>query len=1005
MRNRWSGVALLALCACSSQSSLTIGGVPSRTAPGTGALGDRLALAMRAEYRAQAEKTPPPLALAPSDGTELALTSLSATVKIEGPLAHTELKMTFFNAEARQREGRFGITLPPGATVGRFAMKIAGTWRESRVVSRAKGRQVYETFLHQRVDPALLERDLGNQFSARVFPIAPNESKEIIVAYEHLVSEVQPYVLGLEGLPPVPKVAIAIDHDGVQRTLEPDGSALQDLEIAISRGPGAIAAAGAFVARIDMASGMSPAALERVLVLVDTSASRATVMGRQANAVEALVAALPPASIISVAAFDQKVTELYRGTAGKAHDLGARLFDHGALGASDLGGALAYAANHGLDRVILVGDGAPTLGENDPAKLAAALGAIERIDAVQVGASIDRDTLAPIVRAGKRPGAILDGRNGDRVAAQLATDVTPETAIRVAGATASWPPTTRGTAPGDPIFVFGLRSGEEPIRVQIGGRDVSVMPAGGTAKRIRRTVAGAELAELTERSANASDKEKAVLAKQIEKLALAHELVSTQTSLIVLETDADERRMLGPRPEEPVASAPQPKTGATIDEVPVADMDQTGGEVIQIRDSAPTIDVTSTSQGITISRDYIRNIPVPGRTFESALGTGVGVSFSGATSLENHYHVDSVSPHVRNGGVLRTNPSIMSDSGPDLVGQSLTRQSYMAHRYDRDDDDDDDRGPPPSAFRTKGQPGNPFAGAHTAQMLDISTALTAGNRDRALDVATMWQLSNPGDVAAVLGLGEALEARGDTARAARAYGSIMDLYPNRADLLRAAGERLDRLADARSMAIDAYRRSVAERPDQAVGYRLLAFALVRDGQLEEARNVLIAGAGKTQLIPVLQVFAEDRVVIEAAIAAKEPSRARELLGTTPPPLATKPSIRFVLTWETDANDVDLAVRDRDGNEASYSNKSLATGGVLTADLTDGWGPEQFTIIEPKAFPYELSVHYYRRGPMGFGLGTVQVIRHDGKGTITVESRPFVIQIDHARFELGKVAAR
>ena len=45
-----------------------------------------------------------------------------------------------------------------------------------------------------------------------------------------------------------------------------------------------------------------------------------------------------------------------------------------------------------------------------------------------------------------------------------------------------------------------------------------------------------------------------------------------------------------------------------------------GGEVVKITDTAPTIDPTSTTQGITIDKNYIKNIPVPGRTFESALG-------------------------------------------------------------------------------------------------------------------------------------------------------------------------------------------------------------------------------------------------------------------------------------------------------------------------------------------------------------------------------------------------
>jgi outer membrane receptor protein involved in Fe transport len=76
---------------------------------------------------------------------------------------------------------------------------------------------------------------------------------------------------------------------------------------------------------------------------------------------------------------------------------------------------------------------------------------------------------------------------------------------------------------------------------------------------------------------------------------------------------------------------------------------QAGGEVVKIIDTPPSIDPTSTTQGITIDKNYIKNIPVPGRTFESALGAaagsqsdGLGVSFSGSSSLENQYFVDGV---------------------------------------------------------------------------------------------------------------------------------------------------------------------------------------------------------------------------------------------------------------------------------------------------------------------------------------------------------------------------
>ena len=77
--------------------------------------------------------------------------------------------------------------------------------------------------------------------------------------------------------------------------------------------------------------------------------------------------------------------------------------------------------------------------------------------------------------------------------------------------------------------------------------------------------------------------------------------------------------------------------------------EQAGGETIHVQAKAPTIDPTSTTQGITIDKSYLENIPVPGRTFEAALGAAagsqgddLGVSFSGSTSLENQYYVDGV---------------------------------------------------------------------------------------------------------------------------------------------------------------------------------------------------------------------------------------------------------------------------------------------------------------------------------------------------------------------------
>jgi hypothetical protein len=1027
--------------ACSSPATIRIGRtveegqVPRTRLPvsadsrvAIGAMSATASARLRAMYTKQAERVAPPAQLVPTDGSELALQSLAAKVDIDGPLARTELHFTFANLESRQREGRFSLTLPPSASVARFAMKISGEWREARVVSREKGREVYETILKQQRDPALLERDLGNQFSARVFPIAAHEKKEIVLAYEHAVGETQPYVLALRGLPVVPTLTIDIERDGARSSDVQSGRTPEDIIVAVANGSTAVTTDDAFVARVELPQTSGRAALDSVLVLVDTSASRTTVMGRQAMAVRAILGALPAHADVRVAAFDHDVTELYRGdsSSARAVEIADRLFDVGALGASDLGRALAYAASSRVDRVILVGDGMATLGEREPVKLAALVkgSSIRRVDAIQVGATIDRDTLGPIVAAGSSPGAILDGRDLSRATRQLAQAITPERRIAVAGAT-TWPATTRGVAPGDPVWVFGRRArgaSRVPLRVTVGDHAVALVPHRARADaRVRRAVAGAQVAAMTDQHARLVDgPQREKLAAGIEKLALEHSLVSMQTSLIVLESDADEERFLGKRPAPTGEPALPPRTAdvaprtfeSTLGAAQGSQGDSLGGEssrgeVIVIQDRAPTIDPSSTRQGITIDRNYIQNIPVPGRTF------------SGSSSLENRYVVDGITRRRNRSSGFAVKYDVMSPLAHDMITHSIRAGGMFApSEYEPDEPDEPPPPPPPAPSPTptyappveEYDTWKAFAPPHDGTYRFVRQAIAEDDRDRALATAATAELANPGDVTNVLALGEALEARGAYALAARAYGSIVDMYPNRAELLRAAGQRFDALAAslpaARDLAIDAYRRSIAERPDHAHTYRLLALSLLlanRADADDEVLSTLRTGASKSTDPAVGAVLAEDRVIAEAVLAARHPERARELLGDFPVALATTPSLRIILAWETDANDVDLHVRDRFGAEAFFSTPSLPSGGKLLQDLTRGFGPEMFTILNPAAFPYRIGVHYYSRGPMGVGLGTVQSVRHDGKGNITVQQAPFVIQADSAMIELPAIA--
>jgi hypothetical protein len=160
--------------------------------------------------RGKSDAPPPaPITFADPDGQELILEDLSARTAIHGMLSLTELELRFRNPQSRRIEGRFTCTLPPNAAISRFAKEVNGQLMEGEVVERLRANQVYEQFLHQMRDPALLEQDQGNRFSARIFPIEANAPVRLVLSYTTLLplrDGVRTYTLPLRGMSKVNKL-------------------------------------------------------------------------------------------------------------------------------------------------------------------------------------------------------------------------------------------------------------------------------------------------------------------------------------------------------------------------------------------------------------------------------------------------------------------------------------------------------------------------------------------------------------------------------------------------------------------------------------------------------------------------------------------------------------------------------------------------------------------------------------------------------------------------------
>lgn len=234
---------------------------------------------------------------------------------------------------------------------------------------------------------------------------------------------------------------------------------------------------------------------------------------------------------------------------------------------------------------------------------------------------------------------------------------------------------------------------------------------------------------------------------------------------------------------------------------------------------------------------------------------------------------------------------------------------------------------------------------------------------------------------------------------------------------RFAGERLERINDAaaQDLALDTFRRAAEDRPDHPSSHRLLAMALLKRGAFEEAFNVMTAALTRwypeARFQGVGRILREDLGLIAAAWIKAEPDRRDELsakLYAQGARIEEEPSLRFVLVWETDANDVDFHIRDAKGGHAYFASRALPSGGELYADITTGYGPECFTVRtrrENRPESYTLEANYYSRGPMGYGMGKLQIVEHDGSGGLHFEERPFVAMNDGSSVNLGAYPGR
>jgi hypothetical protein len=69
-------------------------------------------------------------------------------------------------------------------------------------------------------------------------------------------------------------------------------------------------------------------------------------------------------------------------------------------------------------------------------------------------------------------------------------------------------------------------------------------------------------------------------------------------------------------------------------------------------------------------------------------------------------------------------------------------------------------------------------------------------------------------------------------------------------------------------------------------------------------------------------------------------------------------LRITLAWDADETDIDIHVTEPGGEEAYYAHNRTASGGRVSEDITDGYGPELYEIRKAREGLYNIRAHYY-----------------------------------------------
>ncbi|HEV3445796.1 MAG TPA: VIT domain-containing protein, partial [Gemmataceae bacterium] len=891
------------------------------------------------------------------NGSSLDLVSLQVTVTIEGPRARTVVDHIFRNPHNQQLEGTFEYPLPTGASPSYFAMFLGqtrdtvparfvrrgndtalpqdalarltpdqmvkqvsaadwGTLQEARVVSKQKALETYEDVVRGRIDPALLEYASGNTFSGRVFPIPPRGYNRVILAYEELLPVVGDKVAYRFPLPnrPLKEMQFTLQANAAECKAPlffPKDTKREE--------------GGSFLSYSRTWTNGTPDG-QVVFAFTPAHPELQAISGRQGeNGPQYVYARLRPelSKVQSETAFAGQAVFLLDTSLSEHPD--------------------RFAVNMRLLRKIL---------ESDP-------------DIKQF--NILTFNVAPAWVEPK--GWLANTKQGREQAFARLDGIVLEGATDLSAALDKLAKPGFEIARGTPLNVFLLSDGQ----ITWGEPDVNTLMARFEkgcpfSPRVYcyRTGLGAENLELfealTRRGGNIFN---CFTEADLPAVAQAHRRQCLQVERVHF--------VGGPQASDVLIAGRQ----AAI---------YPGGELIVAAKMQGTGKTAVLLEGTFLGKKYAQEYPLDiTGSAELAPRGWAEIAVSSLLALNDPKLDSLVVAYCQEFGIAsRVASFLVLENAADYKRFNLEQERGKTVNGDLGQYLEElwtslgQAVKPREAFaRFLNQLGTRVQSTDVLKLLallpdnafELPESSLAGAIVHKGDMPPRYLAERDKDIGnANVYLAEARRRAdaNDASGAVRALSSVVEIYPGRSDALRLVGYRLLDLQQP-VQAARLFQHVLQSRPFEPHSYRDLARSLEAAGNYGLAAlqyEIILAGTWHNRFGDSLKNVALEEYALMMREAIQKRAVSKELANHFGErleqinPARLQSDLRVTISWNTDATDVDLWVIEPDGIKCFYQNQHTPSGGELSQDQTQGYGPERYQIKQAKKGIYRVLVHYY-----------------------------------------------